>query len=55
MERSFWWNDNFTLIIGLTPTERTTVEALQLNREGVVNLRRILYAMAEHPPVDPNK
>lgn len=47
----FGWNDNFTLIIGLTPTGRTTVEALQLNREGVVNLRRILYAMAEHPPL----
>jgi len=51
----FSWNDNFTLIIGLTPTGRTTVEALQLNREGVVNLRRILYAIAEHPPVESNK
>lgn len=51
----FAWNDNFTLIIGLTPTKRATVEALQLNREGVVNLRRVLYAMGEHPPVESNE
>lgn len=46
----FAWNESFTLIIGLTPTGRATVKALRLNREGVVNLRRILYAMGEHPP-----
>lgn len=51
----FAWNDDFTRIIGLTPTGRSTVEALQLNREGVVNLRRVLYAMGEHPPVEPNE
>ncbi len=51
----FAWNDDFTLIIGFTPTGRSTVEALQLNREGVVNLRRVLYAMGEHPPVEPNE
>jgi hypothetical protein len=51
----FAWNDDFTLIIGLTPIGRSTVEALQLNREGVVNLRRVLYAMGEHPPVEPNE
>lgn len=51
----FAWNDDFTLIIGLTPTGRSTVEALQLNREGVVNLRRVLYAMGEHPPVKSNE
>jgi hypothetical protein len=26
------------------------VEALQLNREGLVNMRRVLYAIGEHPP-----
>ena len=51
----FAWNDDFTLIIGLTPIGRSTVEALQLNREGIVNLRRVLYAMGEHPPVEPNE
>jgi hypothetical protein len=51
----FAWNDDFTLVIGLTPIGRATIEALQLNRDGVVNLRRILYAMGEHPPADIDK
>jgi len=46
----FGWNDDFTLIIGLTPTGRATVEVLKLNREGVVNLRQVLYAAGKHPP-----
>jgi HNH endonuclease len=50
----FAWNDDFTLIIGLTPTGRATVDTLQLNREGVVNLRLVLYMMGEHPPSELN-
>lgn len=46
----FAWNDDCTLIIGLTPTGRATVETLRLNKPGLVNLRRILYAAGEHPP-----
>jgi hypothetical protein len=46
----FAWSDDFTLIIGLTPTGRATVATLLLNREGVLNLRRLLYAIGEHPP-----
>jgi HNH endonuclease len=46
----FAWNDDFTLILGLTPTGRATIVALQLNRPGLVNLRRVLYAIGEHPP-----
>jgi len=38
------------LIIGLTPTGRATVEVLKLNREGLVNLRQVLYAAGKHPP-----
>jgi hypothetical protein len=34
---------------------RATVEALRLNREGLVNLRRILYAAGEHPPAEPDE
>ena len=49
-QNNFSWNDDYTLIIGLTTTGRVTVEVLRLNREGLVNLRRILYAMGEHPP-----
>lgn len=51
----FAWNDDFSLIIGLTATGRATVETLQINREGVVNLRRVLYTMGEHPPVVENE
>ena len=51
----FAWNDDFTLVIGLTPIGRATIEALQLNRDGVVNLRRVLCAMGEHPPADIDK
>ena len=47
----FAWTEDCTLIIGSTATGRATVQALQLNREGLVNLRRVLYLMGEHPPV----
>src|SRR5690349_18948593 len=46
----FAWSDDFTLIVGLTPNGRATVAALLLNRDGVINLRRLLYAIGEHPP-----
>jgi hypothetical protein len=46
----FAWNEDGTLILGLSPIGRATVEALQLNRQGLVNLRRILFAIREHPP-----
>jgi len=46
----FTWSDDFTMMVGITPTGRATVEKLQLNREGVVNLRRVLFLADEHPP-----
>jgi hypothetical protein len=46
----FTWNQNYLLLLGLSPTGRATVEKLQLNRAGVINLRRILRAFGEHPP-----
>src|SRR5229473_836731 len=46
----FEWSADFSRILGLTPTGRATVETLHLNREKLVNLRRVLYAMGEHPP-----
>jgi hypothetical protein len=46
----FAWNEDATLIFGLSPEGRATVEALQLNRRGLVNLRRILFSVQEHPP-----
>ncbi|MGB7274284.1 MAG: HNH endonuclease signature motif containing protein [Geitlerinemataceae cyanobacterium] len=48
----FEWNDNFTQAIGKTPCGRATVDALRLNRIGVVNLRRLLAGEGLHPPTD---
>jgi hypothetical protein len=48
----FTWTVNTTEMLGLTPTGRATIESLQTNREGVVNIRRILAAAGEHPPVE---
>lgn len=46
----FAWAANFSTIVGITPTGRATVERLQLNREGVVNLRKALRLLGYHPP-----
>jgi HNH endonuclease len=46
----FAGNENASLLIGLTPVGRATVEKLQLNRTGVVNLRQVLFSLHLHPP-----
>jgi hypothetical protein len=46
----FAWSHDFLFIYGITPTGRATVERLQLNRPGVVNLRHVLRSVGEHPP-----
>lgn len=46
----FAWSADTLLIIGMSPTGRATVEALALNRPGVVNLRQLLVVVNEHPP-----
>jgi hypothetical protein len=48
----FAWSANATEIVGLTRTGRATVDALRLNRDALVNLRRVLFAIQEHPPAD---
>jgi hypothetical protein len=40
----FMWSDDFSLIIGQTATGRATVDLLQLNREGLINIRKALFA-----------
>lgn len=47
----FYWSEDYTRIIGLTPTGRATVEALKLNRPGLINMREVLYLAGKHPPV----
>jgi 5-methylcytosine-specific restriction endonuclease McrA len=46
----FTWNSDFTKLIGISPTGRATIEILKLNREGVRNLRFVLYSVGKHPP-----
>ena len=46
----FAWSEDYTRVIGKTPTGRATVSALKLNRDGVVNLRHVLFRVGEHPP-----
>ncbi len=51
----FTWSDDFTLILGLTPRGRATVEALSMNHDSVVNLRRLLNQAGMHPPSEPEE
>lgn len=46
----FAWQPDCLTLIGLTPTGRATIAALELNRPGVVNLRRSLLREELHPP-----
>jgi hypothetical protein len=45
----FAWDEDRITLVGRTPTGRATVAALDLNRESVVNLRRLLLLVGEHP------
>jgi hypothetical protein len=46
----FAWNWDYSEIVGTTPIGRATVEAIKLNRSGIVGLRRALFALGEQPP-----
>jgi HNH endonuclease len=48
----FAWTDDATETLGLTAIGRATVEALKLNRDALINLRRVLVKAGEHPPRD---
>jgi HNH endonuclease len=48
-DEHFVWNEDFTEMIGLTAKGRVTIKILQLNRQRVVNLRRLLILAGEHP------
>jgi hypothetical protein len=53
------WSDHFTWsldtlkMMGITATGRATVSALRLNRDGVINLRKLLIMARLHPPHEP--
>ena len=45
----FVWNADQRIVLGLTPVGRATVQKLRLNRAGLMNLRRVLHRIGEHP------
>lgn len=47
--RHFAWGEDMLHVVGRTATGRATVEALHLNRPELMNLRRALLAIGEHP------
>jgi hypothetical protein len=46
----FSWNNDATVIVGLTPTGRATIATLRMNRPQLIRVRRMWVAMNEHPP-----
>ncbi len=51
----FHWSEDYTEIIGKTPSGRATVDSLKLNREKLINLRKGLFRLGEHPPLHLNE
>jgi hypothetical protein len=43
-KEEFAWNEDFSSIIGQTAKGRATIDLLQLNRSGLVNIRKALVA-----------
>ena len=46
----FAWREDGTHIVGLTPCDRATVEALHLNHDLIVAARAIWVQAGHHPP-----
>lgn len=46
----FQWSDDELLVYGLSEIGRTTIEVFQLNREHLINLRKVLKIIKLHPP-----
>ena len=46
----FNWNEDGTLVVGLTATGRATVERLHMNRSDVVESRQLWVFAGWHPP-----
>jgi hypothetical protein len=50
-DEHFAWVAELTQVVGVTPVGRATVMRLNLNREELVKLRRILHDVGEHPAI----
>jgi hypothetical protein len=51
----FTWARKFTVIVGLTPIGRATIEALKLNRQGLINQREVLHKFGNIRKTQSNK
>jgi hypothetical protein len=49
-QEHFAWSADHLEIIGLTAIGKVTIELLNLNRPGVINLRKLLLTVGLHPP-----
>ena len=49
-EAHFAWNEDATLMIGLTATGRATIHTLRLNRTELINFRTAFRTLKLHPP-----
>jgi len=49
-EAHFTWSTDLTEILGKTSTGRATIIALKLNRQNLINMRRLLLLIEQHPP-----
>lgn len=45
----FSWNQDFSMIVGTSAIGRATVEILQLNRAGLINIRKLLVMIGQFP------
>ena len=48
----FAWSEDGMRVIGLSPTGRATIERLRVNRENVIEARRIWVQAGWHPPAE---
>ncbi|MGB1241351.1 MAG: HNH endonuclease [Chitinophagales bacterium] len=46
----FIWDVSFTKVIGITAIGRATINALHLNRQELINLRKLTKLTGEQPP-----
>ena len=51
-QEHFRWNHDFSRIVRLTAVGRATVQALKLNRPGLIKIRNALFIIGWHPPTD---
>jgi HNH endonuclease len=48
----FCWSDDTRIVVGLTPTGRATVKALDLNRQLLITYRVLMIRTGIHPPIE---